>query len=700
MAMPNSFAEKILKADIVSFDIFDTLIGRTLASPGHVFRLMEPEISSLLGEPVKDFLNIRRSAERDARMRVFEETGREEVSLCQIYEQVFETLDKEADEVLLKMSCQLEMDVERRCLVEREVGRRLFEFAKRHHKPCFLISDMYLPKEFIESILSDIGYSGWDRFYLSCDYGVNKSSGQLFELILEEFKCDPASMVHVGDNLNGDIRKPKSLGINTIHIPRSADTFRGNYYFAKKIFEKTVQKNSTLCSSLCTQLVSDNSYEAMLSLEKGSLNGDPFNFGYNNMGPMILGFVTWLHKQASEQGLDKLLFLSRDGQVLRRAYEAFWGDMGIDSSYIYSSRRIATIASIRTPHDIKRLLHDPIFPRSIASFLFQRFGLRHEDLDFKLLSEFGFKSLEDRVGPKTNKNMLNDLVLGHTEKILRKAKIQRDAYKFYLSQYFDEKQKIGVVDIGYAGSMQKSIAELSDTKVHGFYMATSQGIDNIGMSGHISRGYIVDRDFSKVTPIGINEHRFVYETIICCADDSFLGFDETTGFAAEFDVSGAIHRKSFVKLAHSGVESFCRDVATHIPFDKDDFYLDSATAAAYLDMFLKSPPPEDINVFDQVEFEDSFASDTKRVLVNTTTAENRIMIWNEARRIVEKSHSVRKPKVNKSRKRWLLDYEAILVSRFAGDRKLAKYERDRESFFKESQIPYITAYWRALGQRL
>lgn len=700
MAMPNSFAEKILKADIVSFDIFDTLIGRTLASPGHVFRLMEPEIGSVLGEPVKDFFNIRRSAERDARMRVFEETGRDEVSLYQIYQQVFETLDKTADEALLQMSCQLEMDVERRCLVEREAGRRLFEFSKRHHKPCLLISDMYLPKEFIENTLSDIGYSGWDRFYLSCDCGVNKASGQLFDLILEDFQCDPGSLVHVGDNINGDIRKPQSLGINTIHIPRSADTFRGKYSFAKQIFEKTVQKNSTLCSSLCTQLVADNSYEAMLSQKKGSLNGDPYNFGYNNMGPMILGFVTWLHKQASEQGLDKLLFLSRDGQVLHRAYQAFWGDMGIDASYVYSSRRIATIASIRTPHDIKRLLNNPVFPRSIASFLFQRFGLRHEDLDFKLLSEFGFKSLEDRVGPKTDKNMLNDLVLGHTERILLKAKIQRDEYKSYLSQHFEGKQKIGVVDIGYAGSMQRSIAELIGTKVHGFYMATSHAINNIGLSGHISRGYIVDRDFGKDTRIGINEHRFVYETIICCADDSFLGFDETNGLAEEFDVSGAIHRKSFVKLAHSGVESFCRDVATYIPFEKDDFYLDASSAAAYLDMYLKSPPPEDIKVFDQVEFEDSFASDTKRVLVNTTPAENRVMIWKEARRVVAKANSVPKPKVKKSRKRWLLDREAILVSRFAGDRKLAKYERDRESFFMDSQQPYITAYWRALGRRL
>lgn len=83
----DEFTEKIKKYDIISFDIFDTLIFRPMALPTDVFYMIGERLDLL------DFKNVRVWAEWDARMKCKQRNGHMEVTLQDIWENLAEVPD-------------------------------------------------------------------------------------------------------------------------------------------------------------------------------------------------------------------------------------------------------------------------------------------------------------------------------------------------------------------------------------------------------------------------------------------------------------------------------------------------------------------------------------------------------------------------------------------------------------------------------
>ena len=73
--------KKIDKANIVTFDIFDTLIKRNVEKPEDVFKLVEAHYNLHNKNSIKKFTEYRIKAEREARIKSI----KEEVSLDEIY---------------------------------------------------------------------------------------------------------------------------------------------------------------------------------------------------------------------------------------------------------------------------------------------------------------------------------------------------------------------------------------------------------------------------------------------------------------------------------------------------------------------------------------------------------------------------------------------------------------------------------------
>ena len=55
------------------------------------------------------------------------------------------------------------------------------------------------------------------RGYISSDHMLNKRTGRLFELAIEEMGGDYAKFYHIGDNIEADVKVPSGLGITTKH---------------------------------------------------------------------------------------------------------------------------------------------------------------------------------------------------------------------------------------------------------------------------------------------------------------------------------------------------------------------------------------------------------------------------------------------------------------------------------------------------
>ncbi len=71
-------------------------------------------------------------------------------------------------------------------------------------------------------------------------------------------------------------------------------------------------------------------------------------FGYHVVGMLYLGYIQWLMKALKREKMDAIYFLSRDGKIMKEAFDLitpFYGET-TPSSYLYASRRALQMARI------------------------------------------------------------------------------------------------------------------------------------------------------------------------------------------------------------------------------------------------------------------------------------------------------------------------------------------------------------------
>ena len=209
---------------VVSFDIFDTLILRPFWTPADMFRLMNDEFNKVCGIcSDANFFDIRVTAEQNCRARIHADCfGFEDITLDEIYDQI--AMDYQFDKEPLEKIKELEQTLELRFCVSRNMGKQLFELAKFAGKKVIVCSDMYLPKDIIKQILKKNGYQ-YDKLYLSSDLRVAKCTGNMFKYVTKKLGLPANSFVHVGDNWESDVISAHKQGWGSIFLPKTVDVF-------------------------------------------------------------------------------------------------------------------------------------------------------------------------------------------------------------------------------------------------------------------------------------------------------------------------------------------------------------------------------------------------------------------------------------------------------------------------------------------
>ncbi len=193
--------------DVISFDVFDTLILRTIPLPSDVFNFLNPEDKTFKGRRIE--------AERNARKHAHEQ-GREDITLWEIYK----VLKPNASYSELEKYVQAEINTELRvCRVNPDALEffKDIQSGKYGKKRVVITSDMYLNRDVISTILMTNGFNleGVDVF-VSSEYGMTKKSGSLFRKVLELEKVEnPEKLLHIGDNLISDYIKPRKCGMKS-----------------------------------------------------------------------------------------------------------------------------------------------------------------------------------------------------------------------------------------------------------------------------------------------------------------------------------------------------------------------------------------------------------------------------------------------------------------------------------------------------
>lgn len=190
----------------VSFDIFDTLIKRSVPEPKDVFSILEKQYKQNFDSKIS-IGKLREKAEA----RAAELTGHRNVNIREIYRAINKVSEKER-EWLIEEEIRIEYAV---CQRHLSMGR-VYDWCVSKNIPIILVSDMYLPHEVIAELLHKAGYVGWKSLYISAEENKNKASGDLFSIVLNKEGLKPAELVHIGDALRGDYFMPLKQGIKAV----------------------------------------------------------------------------------------------------------------------------------------------------------------------------------------------------------------------------------------------------------------------------------------------------------------------------------------------------------------------------------------------------------------------------------------------------------------------------------------------------
>jgi FMN phosphatase YigB (HAD superfamily) len=699
------------KARLVSFDIFDTLLCRQLFSPFDVFDYVAYLNKKRGGMYLRRFRELRIYAEETARAERLVTHGHQDVTLLEIYEFLAPLYSLSDTEV--RTLIDLEQDVELRCCRARNLGWTMFSKAAAQNKEIILTSDMYLSRDCILNLLSKAGYAGFVDLFVSSEHRVRKKEGDLFSLVLSTTHAQPSEILHIGDNPVGDLAVPKRLGIATHRVTRAVESMSEQSENWGKVVA-LAKISRTLSESLILGLIANRLFDSSeTSLKKNTdYGGDPYVFGYSSLGPLVCGFAAWVRNRARLDGVEHLIFLSRDGRIVKDVYMLLYPEDKPLVSYFYLSRRAVSFAQIRTDADLVSICLQPVYSMTIADYLLNRFCISPDRVDVSVLQRFGVSGTDFKIGAKFDKRLLAGIVLGHRAAIFERSTLERNALLKAFRNLGGEGLNSAVIDIGYAGTLQDGLMNLTGQMLRGYYLSTFSTASKSLLANPLAHGYLADLEHPSSTNAGIYTHRFVYETLFCDAAPSFMYYEQrSVGVTPVFnETHDDSNRSSLVLQAHAGARVLAEDIREASMDALDGFALSPDFASRMLDLFMRKPHPIDAAMFQGVTFEDANGPSTGRYLVPPRNQalkmeEANRAIWKEAAKAFrlliineeKREHSpIRLPK-NRKVRAWRLRIEESVFRNFLSEKLFHKYLRNRNQFFIDSTKTALRLYFKTFG---
>jgi predicted HAD superfamily hydrolase len=190
----NDILDLLANYEIVSFDIFDTVLLRRVKRPYGVFFQagLFFAVNRIVAERiVRVFMRLRRV---------------NEVTLSEIYSLIpFHDLESEIDLELTNLFVDAH-------------ALEIINLCQALEKIVYFVSDMYLGKIDLENLLIKNGISQPFQILVSSDYRLPKSKG-LFGILIDRSKpIHPHNILHIGDNWNSDIVASKHFGIHSYYV--------------------------------------------------------------------------------------------------------------------------------------------------------------------------------------------------------------------------------------------------------------------------------------------------------------------------------------------------------------------------------------------------------------------------------------------------------------------------------------------------
>lgn len=426
---PQRLAEQLAQFQVVTFDVFDTLLLRGVDDPTEVFSL----VGAKLRYP--DFRRLRQEAERLARRK---KEGCGEVTL----EEIWQELSKLSG-VPWEEGMKAELEVEQAVCAPNPYFLPVIKSLRDQGVSLALVSDMYLPRKTVEALVESAGFGTFEACFVSGEEGASKWEGGLFDRVKKQFP-GKTKFAHVGDNPHSDGKMAEEKGFVPFlyeNVNRIGGLFRA-------------EELSSILGSVYRGLVNGKLHNGSQRYSK------LYEYGFVYGGLFAVGYCRFIKHWADAHQAEKLLFLSRDGEVLLDLYRRMYPE---DSRpvYAYWSRLAAAkITAGLFPADyFRRFLWHKAHEGISLEQVFRSMEL--EPLLPQMCQALSISG-KDRLTYKTA-GAIQDYLTEVWDQVLELYAPQRKAAGAYYGSLLSGCKKVAAIDIGWAGSGAISLARAAQT---------------------------------------------------------------------------------------------------------------------------------------------------------------------------------------------------------------------------------------------
>jgi HAD superfamily hydrolase (TIGR01549 family) len=544
------FENLLSTSDVITFDVFDTAISRRVETPVDVFALTETALVVRYGETCRKFAEARELAEAQARP-VAAARGYEDIRFEDIYAILQQR--KKLPDADLRELMEFELRAEESVLFGVPEILEAVRLARAKGKKVYFISDMYLSGADIGAFLKLCGYPDDIEVLSSSDTRRTKAAGGQWTLLKKRLAPNER-VLHVGDDKHSDVLMPRKHGLSTLLFDRYRSDRRRMGALVPEVLPFSFRVR-----------------EVRLGLRDKS---DPSSFMRafgSSFGALVVGgFVNWLEERCKSLNIERLFFLSRDGFLLQRVWDAAGcgSRTGIESSYLHLSRRTLYLANASSDQErgtLKKATLDLLSGESHLSVqrLIERASLGQcRDLVAEATAVFG--NLGAPLGEGRKEEFHRILQKYRNEVIEALAPVQC-ATLGYLKQEGLDQRRIGIVDMGWHGSMQSAICDLvslfgQNASVTGFYYGLWSTAQRNRPKAGWMEGAFANDFHSPEECEGLRNGVAVLENLHCSSEGTTIGYELKNGRYAPVTQQTSVEAQQFDEIVRPFQEGVIAEI--------------------------------------------------------------------------------------------------------------------------------------------
>ena len=447
--------------DLVSFDVFDTLILRKVAPPE---RTKEPAAKAVSRLVASYGINVTAKEAFEKRTEMEQFLARQSVAsgmdyewhivpLCQAWLEAY--LGAELAGCHASSIVRVELEAEKAVCYPTPGMLQVVEQLRELVTRVVCISDMYLGKEIIDQLLDQCGYGRlFHNCYVSGDHKLSKrDTGRLYNLMLSEENVDPRRWIHIGDNREHDFLMTKRLNGHAYHFMPREQKLRTER-FAR--LEALATNNPAWAGAEMMEFIlSWNSPQA----KKGLV----YELGSKLFGPVLVNFVHRSLERIAQERVRLALLPAREGFILRDIFLKLQpqvrGAEDVESKYCFLNRKTVYLASVDHIGAREILAGLSATKQPSLRTMLTRFSLDIE-LFHEIAEECGIGDFDRRL--QTPLKDFGFLKFIRHPKVRRLIEEQHRTYSAILADYLDElgfwdTERVAMVDVGWMGTVQDAL---------------------------------------------------------------------------------------------------------------------------------------------------------------------------------------------------------------------------------------------------